>query len=465
MTMTILPNNSTSDHREPEPSNHTSLPPWLIQVRGLAQSDLASLVGRQRLAQALDLEQKPDNRYLRLSLYFLGGAVALFLPLAALIPITQVVQASGEVVPEGAVNVVQHLEGGIVSKVNVRDGQKVTVGQVLLELNPKLVGSEYEAGQQKLQNLLLQQKQLQSAIRGDLTLEDVSDTDKTNKVTEAQQQLLTSRLINRGDQLAASLAIVQQKKAEVEGLNEQISYQRQQVVMWESLQQSGGASKLQLLQTKTQLAELKGARNEAQKALSQAEANFHGLQSGMNLEQNSQIAELVSEEAVVAESIKKVRNQLDRTKITAPVSGVISDLRYKAPGSVVAPGAVVLQVVPSGTDQSVEVKVPSKDIGFVKVGQPVDVKLQPFDSSMYGSVPGKVMSVAGTTVQDPDTRQYYYLARLQLDRQFVDARHKKYAIQPGMPLIADIKGQSKSLLRYLLQPFTRTLDSAFEESR
>lgn len=463
--MTILPNNSTSDHREPEPSNHTSLPPWLIQVRGLAQSDLASLVGRQRLAQALDLEQKPDNRYLRLSLYFLGGAVALFLPLAALIPITQVVQASGEVVPEGAVNVVQHLEGGIVSKVNVRDGQKVTVGQVLLELNPKLVGSEYEAGQQKLQNLLLQQKQLQSAIRGDLTLEDVSDTDKTNKVTEAQQQLLTSRLINRGDQLAASLAIVQQKKAEVEGLNEQISYQRQQVVMWESLQQSGGASKLQLLQTKTQLAELKGARNEAQKALSQAEANFHGLQSGMNLEQNSQIAELVSEEAVVAESIKKVRNQLDRTKITAPVSGVISDLRYKAPGSVVAPGAVVLQVVPSGTDQSVEVKVPSKDIGFVKVGQPVDVKLQPFDSSMYGSVPGKVMSVAGTTVQDPDTRQYYYLARLQLDRQFVDARHKKYAIQPGMPLIADIKGQSKSLLRYLLQPFTRTLDSAFEESR
>jgi len=465
MTMTILPNNSTSDHREPEPSNHTSLPPWLIQVRGLAQSDLASLVGRQRLAQALDLEQKPDNRYLRLSLYFLGGAVALFLPLAALIPITQVVQASGEVVPEGAVNVVQHLEGGIVSKVNVRDGQKVTVGQVLLELNPKLVGSEYEAGQQKLQNLLLQQKQLQSAIRGDLTLEDVRDTDKTNKVTEAQQQLLTSRLINRGDQLAASLAIVQQKKAEVEGLNEQISYQRQQVVMWESLQQSGGASKLQLLQTKTQLAELKGARNEAQKALSQAEANFHGLQSGMNLEQNSQIAELVSEEAVVAESIKKVRNQLDRTKITAPVSGVISDLRYKAPGSVVAPGAVVLQVVPSGTDQSVEVKVPSKDIGFVKVGQPVDVKLQPFDSSMYGSVPGKVMSVAGTTVQDPDTRQYYYLARLQLDRQFVDARHKKYAIQPGMPLIADIKGQSKSLLRYLLQPFTRTLDSAFEESR
>ena len=83
----------------------------------------------------------------------------------------QVVQASGEVVPEGAVNVVQHLEGGIVSKVDVRDGQEVKKGQVLLELNPQLVGSEYDAAEQKLENLLLQQKQLQASIRGDATIE------------------------------------------------------------------------------------------------------------------------------------------------------------------------------------------------------------------------------------------------------------------------------------------------------
>ena len=464
--MTFVPPNTNPGTSEKSSSESPPEPGWLDKVPGLDQSDLAALVGRQRLSQALDLEQKPDNRYLRLSLYFLGGAVALFVPWAALTPITQVVQASGEVVPEGAVNVVQHLEGGIVSKVDVRDGQEVQEGQVLLELNPKLVGSEYDAAEQKLENLLLQQKQLQAAIRGDTTIELEKPSKPTrDKVGAAQQQLLTSRLVNRADQLAAARASVQQKRAEVDGLREQISLQQEQVAMWSSLQESGGASKLQLLHTKTQLAEMKGARNEALKALSQAQANLKGLESGMDFENNSQIAELVSEEAVVAENIKKVRNQLDRTKITAPVSGVISDLRFKAPGSVVGPGAVVLQVVPHGNQRLAEVRVPSKDIGFVKVGQVVDVKLQPFDSTIYGAVPGKVLSLAGTTVQDPDTRQYYYLARVELARQYVDQRNKKFPIQVGMPLVADIKGQRKSVLQYLFQPFTRTLDSAFRESR
>ena len=464
--MSSVPANSNPEQTPEEQSGSPPALGWLAKLPGLDQSDLAALVGRQRLSQALDLEQKPDNRYLRLSLYFLGGAAALFVPWAALTPITQVVQASGEVVPEGAVNVVQHLEGGIVSKVDVRDGQEVKKGQVLLELNPQLVGSEYDAAEQKLENLLLQQKQLQASIRGDATIEVEQGIEQDgNKVSAAQQQLLTSRLVNRADQLASARASVQQKRAEVDGLNEQISLQKQQVAMWASLQESGGASKLQLIHTKTQLAEMKGARNEALKALSQAHANLKGLESGMDFENNSQIAELVSEEAVVAENIKKVRNQLDRTKITAPVSGVISDLRYKAPGSVIGPGAVVLQVVPSATKKLVEVRVPSKDIGFVKVGQSVDVKLQPFDSTIYGSVPGTVESLAGTTVQDPDTRQYYYLARVELKRQYVDAGQTKFPIQAGMPLVADIKGQRKSVLRYLFQPFTRTMDSALRESR
>jgi len=235
--------------------------------------------------------------------------------------------------------------------------------------------------------------------------------------------------------------------------------------MWASLLASGAASKLQLSSTDAKLAELYGARNEASKALAQAEANLKGVQSGAVFEQNSQIAQLVNEEAVVAENIKKVRNQLERTKIVAPVNGVVSDLRFKAAGAVVGPGAVVLSVVPSGTQKLVEVRVPSSEIGFVKVGQAVDVKLQPFDSTIYGSVPGTVLSIAGTSVQDPDDRKYYYKARVELDRQFVDVANRRYPVQVGMPLVADIKGPQRSVLRYIFQPFTRALDSALRESR
>ena len=445
-----------------------ALPPaggLLSRLPGLDSPDAISLVGRNRLSQALELEEKPDNRYLRLSLYVLGGIALIFFPWAALTPITQVVNASGEVVPEGDVSVIQHLEGGIVAKVDVADGEEVKKGQVLLELNPNLVGSEYEATEQQLKNLLLQQQQLQAAIRGDRVLPLTPGIKEGNKVSLAQLNLLNSRIDNREDQIAAASATVQQKRAEVTGLDNQIRHINEQRQMWGSLLDSGAASKLQLSSTDAKLAELTGARNEAAKALVQAEANLEGVQSGVLFEQNSQIAQLVNEEAVVAENIKKVRNQLDRTKIVAPVSGVVSDLRFKASGAVVGPGAVVMSVVPSAAQKLVEVRVPSADIGFVKLGQPVDVKLQPFDSSIYGSVPGKVVSIAGTSVQDPDDRRYYYKARIALDRQFVDTANRRYPIQVGMPLVADIKGPQRSVLRYIFQPFSRTLDSALRESR
>ena len=464
--MTATPANTPGSSTPDESS--LALPPasgLLSRLPGLDSPDAISLLGRNRLSQALELEEKPDNRYLRLSLYVMGGIALIFFPWAALTPITQVVHASGEVVPEGDVSVIQHLEGGIVAKVDVSDGEEVRQGQVLLELNPNLVGSEFEATQQQLKNLLLQQQQLQAAIRGDRVLPPTPGIKAGNKVSEAQINLLNSRLDNRADQVAAAEATVQQKRAEVTGLNNQIGHITNQRQMWASLLDSGAASKLQLSSTDAKLAELYGARNEAAKALSQAEANLKGIESGALFEQNSQIAQLVNEEAVVAENIKKVRNQLERTKIVAPVNGVVSDLRFKASGAVVGPGAVVMSVVPSGTQKLVEVRVPSADIGFIKLNQAVEVKLQPFDSSIYGSVPGKVVSIAGTSVQDPDDRRYYYKARIALDRQYVDAANRRYPIQVGMPLVADIKGPQRSVLRYIFQPFTRTLDSALRESR
>ena len=472
---------SPSPSIPPDRSLSLATPGDLVsKLPGLESPDALSLVGRNRLSQALELEEKPDNRYLRLSLYVLGAAALIFFPWAALTPITQVVQASGEVIPEGEVNVLQHLEGGMVAKVNVVDGEEVNKGEVLMELSPNLVASEYDAIEQQLENLLLQQQQLQAAIRGDRVLPgDPVELGAAGKVTAAQRALLESRIENQSDQIARAEAQLAQKLAEVRGLNEQIEKFQKEIGLYQEQRQmfadlvaTGAASRLNLLNVEQQLAaartkleEMRGARNEASKLYQEAVANLRGLRSGLLFEQNSLIAQLVNEEAVVTENIKKVRNQLERTEIKAPTDGVVSDLRFPAPGSVVGPGSVVMAVVPKNSPLLAEVRVPSKDIGFVTPGDAVDVNLQPFDSSIYGSLPGQVLSVAGSTVQDPDDRQYYYTARIALDHQFMDSRQKRFPIQAGMPLVADIKGQQRSVLRYIFQPFTRTLDSALRESR
>jgi hypothetical protein len=122
----------------PSAGNDLALPPGsglISKLPGLEQVDTIGLVGRNRLSQALELEEKPDNRYLRLTLYGIGAAFLIFIPWAALTPINEVVHASGEVIPEGNVYTVQHLEGGIIQEIFVAEGSIVKVGDPLLRLD------------------------------------------------------------------------------------------------------------------------------------------------------------------------------------------------------------------------------------------------------------------------------------------------------------------------------------------
>ncbi|QEY33401.1 HlyD family type I secretion periplasmic adaptor subunit [Synechococcus sp. RSCCF101] len=455
----------------------------LSKLPGIDNRDTIALVGRQRLSQALELEEQTDNRFLRYSVYAAGAALLIFLPWAALTPITQVAYASGEVIPEGEVSVVQHLEGGIVDEVLVQDGETVVEGQELLLLRPNLLETEYRAMQQKLANLTLQQRQLQAAIDGETAFEAGDD----DPVAQAQLELLAVRQQNRRDRISSLEAQIAQKEAEIRGIDDQIrqfryeqQLYRQEKGMYKDLVDQGAASELNLLDAEqnvasslTKMAELQGTRAEAVKLLQEARAELQGLKSGLQFEQTSEKAALINEQEVLADDINRVEIQLERTRIKAPVTGVINDLRFPNPDSVVAPGATVLQVVPNDTTKVVQARVRATDIGFIYEGQPVEVKVEPYDSNIYGTVWGTVESISPSTVQDPDTRAYFYTTQIALNCQAVSRDNSKTScgekgalpIQVGMPVVADFQGPKRSVLRYLFQPFTRTLDSAFREQR
>jgi adhesin transport system membrane fusion protein len=465
------------------PGNDLALPPGgnlISKLPGLEEVDTIGLVGRNRLSQALELEEKPDNRYLNLTLYGIGAALLIFIPWAALTPINEVVHASGEVIPEGNVYIVQHLEGGIVEKVAVKEGDPVQKGQLLLQLRPNLLGSQYLSMQQKLQALILQQAQLRAALSGRSKLpSSIKELGLLgNRVQDAQENLLQSRIQNTRDQVDTIQAQIAQKKAEIARFNDQESkflteqsLLLQGVSMYKKLNSIGAVSRLQLVNAErelaasnTVLAELHGNRNVSNVLLGEAQAKLRSLKSGQRLQDDSKIAELVNEEAVVSEDIKRVKNQLERTSILSPASGLVQDVKVRNASAVVAPGAVVATVVPEGTQRIVEARVPPSNISFVKVGQKVEIKLQPYDSSIYGNVPGEVSSISPTTFQNPDDRQYYYRVKIALERQYVNPQNKLYPILPGMTVVADIQGPQRSLLRYLFQPITRTMNSTFTKA-
>ena len=272
--------NSTSNGINPDSSSKVSNSASLFsKLPGLSASDSNALIGRNRLAQALELEDPQDNLFVKRSLYVLGAAALIFFPWAALTPITQVIEASGEVIPQGSVNIIQHLEGGIVSSVNVKNGQSVSKGEALLQLNPQMVGSEFSATKTKLDALIIQQQQLRAAIRGDGVLPGKNNINGLNqnesKISVAQQNLLTSRLENASDQLKSANAVVAEKSAEINGLNKQLKLLIEERDMWASLTKDGASSRLQLVNAQAKVEEIRG--NAGSKAKVASRARFGAL--------------------------------------------------------------------------------------------------------------------------------------------------------------------------------------------
>ena len=155
-------------------------------------------------------------------------------------------------------------------------------------------------------------------------------------------------------------------------------------------------------------------------------------------------------------------------EIKAPVSGIISDLRFNNKGSVIVPGDQVLSIVPINTVRQAKIRIPAKNIGFISVGQKVNINLLPFRESEYGSLNGIVEKISGSTVKnepsdDYYSDNYYYESIVSIEQQYLQTSKRQMPLQVGMPLVAEIKTSQRSLLSFLLEPFTRVARNAFEE--
>ena len=157
------------------------------------------------------------------------------------------------------------------------------------------------------------------------------------------------------------------------------------------------------------------------------------------------------------ENIKKLSLRLERTRIKATETGTITDLQYQSEGSVIMPGSKVATIVPSGRENIAEIKILSKDIGFIEKNQTAEVKILPYDPSIYGTIGGKILNISGSSTQDVLDGLFYYQTTVKLDQQEIIKGEKKYRLQPGMPVETDILGDKTNLLAYIVRPIIRTL--------
>ena len=439
-----------------------------------SRSDLAWRPGQGRLAQSIELEEAAPRPLVVATVAVLVAAIALFVFWAAVTPIGEVATASGDVVPTGSVRRIQHLEGGIVSAVRVREGETVEPGQVLFELDGAGILPELQQLRTRLAALTLQQAQL-AAYRSGAAAPDGQDG-AFGRLATAQNDLLRDKRaafeaqgVLLGEQLQQRRAELASIRSQTATANDQFRIVSEQVSTRQGLVEKGLSPRMNLLdlqrdqaRVRSQMAEIEGQIARAERSVAEAEARMPDLVARTNREIAEDSAKVEGELAETREAVARAEDRVRRLTVRSPVRGVVKGLQTEALGGVVAPGSTLTEIIPSGVAPLVEARVQPRDIGFVRVGQAVDVKVMAYDYTRFGAATGRIETISATTFQD-EKGTPYYRARISLASDRLSADPARTLITPGMTVIADIQTGSKTVLSYLLKPIVRATSEALRE--
>jgi len=368
------------------------------------------------------------------SLYLMLAAMVVAVAWAALARVDTIVRATSRVVPEGREQLIASLEGGILRELKVREGEAVEAGQALALLDPTKVEAQQGESRAKRLSMLATAARLQAEATGrpllfSTELAPVPEVvrGETDNYNARQRALNEAMAVNQGN-----LGLLQRELA-----------------MAEEMAAKGLMSNVEVMRLRRQVNDLRMTTVERVNRFRQdASAELVKVQNELAL---------MSEQQVVRD------DQLRRTVLTSPVKGLIKNIRVNTVGGVVTAGAPVMEVVPVGDQVLVEARVKPSDIGFVRVGQKVEVKLTAYDFAVYGSLHGEVEVISPDALgDDKNAEGSYYRALVRADASALKAGNKPLTVLPGMVGTAEIAVGRRSVLSFVLRPMMKATE-AFTE--
>jgi HlyD family secretion protein/adhesin transport system membrane fusion protein len=427
------------------------------------------------LSHAVLLEEGGISVFVRSAMVMLSVGFLALIAWSATTEIKETAITFGQVMPTSAVNKIQHLEGGIIEQIMVRDGDLVEKGQVLVRLKADGAQAELSQTETRLGNLQLEAERYRALAEG-------REPDFTTLMVQypelAQNQDEIYRIQTELDANQSEILEVQikERNAELAQLSEQEATLRksvdllsQEVTMRRSLYEQGLNSKVLFLNIQRELNEAQGnlsgviaEKARARETIAEANLRLNELDKSQREEAITELGRLGGEIAQAREALRKVRDRVERLEIVAPTRGYIKGLQFTTIGGVIAPAQVVMELVPVDDVLIAETRISTEDIGHVHLGQPVTVKVSAFDFIRYGGIEGELVSISASTFVDEDGRPYYK-GKVALDEDAVGEGAAAQKIIPGMTVQADIQTGERTLLEYLLKPVYVSLDQAFSE--
>ncbi len=370
------------------------------------------------------------------AVYLLLLAIGVAIAWAAAAQVDIVAKANGRIIPDGREQIIASLEGGILRELMVREGQEVIEGQALVLLDPTRFEAQQAEGQAKRQSLqaTLARLQAESAGKGlrfppglppaAVSAETASFEARQHALHEAVE---TSR--RNGALLLRELA------------------------MAESMSSKGLMSEVEVMRVRRQINDLQ--------LLTQERINRFRQEASAELVRVRTELSLMEEQMVVRD------DALRRTTLVSPVRGVVKTIKANTIGGVIVAGMPVMEIVPVGQRVLLEARIKPADIGFVKVGQPVQIKLSAYEYTIYGALQGTVQAISPDVLGDNDRtgnpEATWYRALVRAEKSTLKAADgKPLAVLPGMTASAEIRTGQRSVLAFVLRPMMRSQE-AFRE--
>jgi adhesin transport system membrane fusion protein len=381
------------------------------------------------------------SRWLNQSSAMILGIVAFFVVAIAWsfwAELDQVSRAPGQIIPTGRIQLIQSADGGQIERILVREGDIVKKGQLLVELDDVKLQASVGEAQGKVASLMSSMTRINAELF-DRPLAFPPEVRAFPDFVTNQTMLYNKRRQALQDQLGS--------------LSQMLALMRQELDMNMPLLQKGDVARSDVLRLQRSVADLQAQSvNVRNKYIQDLQAEYTKTEE-----------DLVTAREVLAQR----SDALHDTKIHAPVNGIVKNIRLTTVGGVLRPSDEVMSIVPTGDELILEVKIPPKDIAYVRVGQVAGIKFDSYDSSIYGSGEGKVTYISPDTLTEegPNGPIVYYRVHINVDtkRMKPHIRGEKIEITPGMTATAEVQTGKSTVWHYLTKPINKTFGEAMTE--
>ncbi len=363
--------------------------------------------------------------------------VALFVVWAAFASLDEIVRGDGEMVSSSRPQIIQNLEGGILSEMLVSEGDTVKPGDVLARLHGTQFSTAVDDLQDQIDTLEVRQIRLEAELEGRF------DFNVPSHLAQRQPNMV-----------ASELALLHARQSDFEsrtsGARNVLQQAAKELALLERLLDEEIVSLIEV--------------TRARKTHGDAEAKFNDIVTKAELDRAGEYSDTLKELATLRQNQKISRDQLERTVIRSPMAGIVNNVSVSTIGGVIRPGEEIFQIIPLDEELFVEAKVKPQDIGSIRLGQAATVKLSAYDYTIYGSLVGEVMVISADTFKDERVADGdpHYKVTLKLDTDAMTHRQRNVALRPGMQASVELHTGEKTVLQYLTKPLYKSREALRE---